>query len=98
VTFSRTTEDGYSYRVNVNVALGKPTIDPTQADPDTTDIVLPITLEDGTLTNTTPGGHDMSTDVTETVYRHVIVPKIRGGATVMDDVFNNDQGDPDDGN
>jgi hypothetical protein len=23
----------------------------------------------------------------ETVYRHVIVPAIRGGATVMDDVF-----------
>ena len=28
-----------------------------------------------------------STHVTETVYRHVIVPAIRGGATVMDDVF-----------
>jgi hypothetical protein len=63
VTFSRTTEDGYSYHVDVSVALGKPTIDPTQADPGTTDIVLPITLEGGTLTNTTPGGHDMSTDV-----------------------------------
>jgi hypothetical protein len=25
--------------------------------------------------------------VTETVYRHVIVPAIRGGATVMDQVF-----------
>ena len=31
-------------------------------------------------------GHK-STQVTETVYRHVIVPEIRGGATVMDDVF-----------
>jgi len=31
-------------------------------------------------------GHK-STRVTETVYRHVIVPAIRGGATVMDDVF-----------
>jgi hypothetical protein len=31
-------------------------------------------------------GHK-STHVTETVYRHVIVPKIRGGATVMDSVF-----------
>ena len=31
-------------------------------------------------------GHK-STHVTETVYRHVIVPEIRGGATVMDDVF-----------
>jgi len=31
-------------------------------------------------------GHK-STHVTETVYRHVIVPAIRGGATVMDDVF-----------
>jgi hypothetical protein len=31
-------------------------------------------------------GHK-STHVTETVYRHVIVPKIRGGASVMDDVF-----------
>ena len=31
-------------------------------------------------------GHK-STQVTETVYRHVIVPAIRGGATVMDDVF-----------
>jgi len=28
-----------------------------------------------------------STHVTETVYRHVIVPAIRGGATIMDDVF-----------
>jgi hypothetical protein len=28
-----------------------------------------------------------STHVTETVYRRVIVPAIRGGATVMDDVF-----------
>jgi integrase len=28
-----------------------------------------------------------STHVTETVYRHVIVPTIRGGATVMDSVF-----------
>jgi integrase len=36
-------------------------------------------------------GHK-STHVTETVYRHVIVPQIRGGATVMDDVF----GDSDD--
>jgi len=32
-------------------------------------------------------GHK-STHVTETVYRHVIVPAIRGGATVMDDIFN----------
>ena len=31
-------------------------------------------------------GHE-STHVTETVYRHVIVPTIRGGATVMDDIF-----------
>ncbi len=31
-------------------------------------------------------GH-RSTHVTETVYRHVIVPAIRGGATVMDGVF-----------
>ena len=31
-------------------------------------------------------GHK-STHVTETVYRHVIVAAIRGGATVMDDVF-----------
>src|SRR6516162_9777853 len=31
-------------------------------------------------------GHK-STHVTETVYRHVIVPEIRGGATVMDGVF-----------
>ena len=30
-------------------------------------------------------GHK-STHVTETVYRHVIAPAIRGGATVMDDV------------
>jgi hypothetical protein len=28
-----------------------------------------------------------STHVTETVYRHVIVPKIRGGVAIMDDVF-----------
>ena len=31
-------------------------------------------------------GHK-SAQVTETVYRHVIVPAIRGGAIVMDDVF-----------
>jgi integrase len=31
-------------------------------------------------------GHK-STHVTETVYRHVIVPTIRGGAAIMDDVF-----------
>jgi len=40
-------------------------------------------------------GHK-STHVTETVYRHVIVPAIRGGATVMDDVFGDD--DPDESN
>jgi hypothetical protein len=40
-------------------------------------------------------GHK-STHVTETVYRHVIVPAIRGGATVMDDVFG-DAGDADNG-
>jgi len=34
-------------------------------------------------------GHK-STHVTETVYRHVIVPAIRGGATVMDNVFKAD--------
>ncbi len=34
-------------------------------------------------------GHK-STHVTETVYRHVIVPTIRGGATVMDTVFGGD--------
>jgi integrase len=39
-------------------------------------------------------GHK-STHVTETVYRHVIVPAIRGGATVMDQVFG-DAGDGDD--
>jgi integrase len=39
-------------------------------------------------------GHK-STHVTETVYRHVIVPAIRGGATVMDTVFGDD---PEDGN
>ena len=37
-------------------------------------------------------GHK-STHVTETVYRHVIVPAIRGGATVMDQIF----GEADDG-
>jgi hypothetical protein len=34
-------------------------------------------------------GHK-STHVTETVYRHVIVPAIRGGASVMDTVFEDD--------
>jgi hypothetical protein len=33
-----------------------------------------------------PVGHK-STHVTKTVYRHVIVPEIRSGATVMDNVF-----------
>jgi integrase len=31
-------------------------------------------------------GH-RSTHVTETVYRHVIVPAVSGGATVMDEIF-----------
>ncbi len=39
-------------------------------------------------------GHK-STHVTETVYRHVIVPAIRGGATVMDSVFGNQDDDRD---
>jgi hypothetical protein len=30
---------------------------------------------------------------TETVYRHVIVPAIKGGATVTDDVFDDDDRD-----
>jgi len=30
------------------------------------------------------------THVTETVYRHVIVPAIQGGATVLDSVFDGD--------
>jgi integrase len=37
-------------------------------------------------------GHK-STHVTETVYRHVIVPTIRGGASVMDTVFEDDSED-----
>ena len=37
-------------------------------------------------------GHK-STHVTETVYRHVIRPTIRGGATVMDHVFDDDGDD-----
>jgi integrase len=36
-------------------------------------------------------GHK-STNVTETVYRHVIVPAIRGGATVMDEIFGSEDG------
>jgi integrase len=35
-------------------------------------------------------GHK-STRVTETVYRHVIVPAIRGGATVMDSIFKDEE-------
>jgi integrase len=34
-------------------------------------------------------GHK-STHIAETVYRHVIVPAIRGGANVMDTVFGDD--------
>jgi len=41
-------------------------------------------------------GHK-STNVTETVYRHVIVPAIRGGATVMDQVFGEAADDDGDG-
>jgi hypothetical protein len=39
-------------------------------------------------------GHK-STHVTRTVYRHVIVPAIRGGATVMDGGFYDDEDDTD---
>ncbi|MGA9831430.1 MAG: hypothetical protein WBQ71_09945 [Trebonia sp.] len=42
-------------------------------------------------------GHK-STHVTETVYRRVIVPAIRRGATVMDGVFYDDEDDPDEAN
>jgi len=41
-------------------------------------------------------GHK-STHVTETVYRHVIVPEIRGGATVMDGIFDDEGDDTDEG-
>jgi len=41
-------------------------------------------------------GHK-STHVTETVYRHVIVPAIRGGATVLDNVFGDPTHDPGNG-
>jgi hypothetical protein len=34
-------------------------------------------------------GHKF-THVTETVYRHVIVPAIQGGATVLDSIFDGD--------
>jgi hypothetical protein len=37
-------------------------------------------------------GHK-STHVTETVYRHVIAPQIRGGASIMDDVFGDEDDD-----
>jgi hypothetical protein len=39
-------------------------------------------------------GHK-STHVTETVYRHVIVPAIQGGETVMDSVFDDEDDDGD---
>ena len=39
-------------------------------------------------------GHK-STHVLETVYRHVIVPEIRRRASLMDDVFNDDEDVPD---
>ena len=42
-------------------------------------------------------GHK-STHVIETVYRHVIVPRSAGGATVMDGVFYDDEVGPDEGN
>ena len=42
-------------------------------------------------------GHK-STHVTETVYRHVIVPAIRGGATVMDGAFDDDEDGTDESN
>jgi integrase len=41
-------------------------------------------------------GHK-STHVTETVYRHVIVPAIRGGATVMDRIFSAEDEDDEPG-
>jgi hypothetical protein len=45
------------------------------------------------ILSTVTVGHK-STHVTETVYRHVIVPAIRSGANVMDTVFGDD---PEDG-
>jgi hypothetical protein len=63
VTLKRTTPDGYSYTVHVSVALGQPTLDTADAAPCTTDVVVPLTLLSGTLTNTTAGGHDMTTEL-----------------------------------
>jgi hypothetical protein len=63
VTLNRTTGDSYSYQISVKVELGTPTQDPTEVSPGQMDIVLPITLLSGTLTNTTPGGHDLSSDI-----------------------------------
>ncbi len=34
--------------------------------------------------------------VTETVYRHVVVPAVRGGATVMDEIFGTENAAPGD--
>jgi len=48
-------------------------------------MILPGTRPDPAHQDTV--GHK-STHVIETVYRHVIVPEIRGGATVMDHVVN----------
>jgi len=63
VTLNRTTDDGYSYQIAVAVELGTPIQDPTETSPDEMDIVLPITLLNGTLTNTTPGGHDLPSSI-----------------------------------
>ena len=40
---------------------------------------------------------DVAVDL-HSLFQHVIVPAIRGGATVMDDVFSDDEDDTDEGN
>ena len=42
-------------------------------------------------------GHK-SNHVTGTVHRHAVVPEIRGGATIMDDAFSDDEDDPGESN
>jgi hypothetical protein len=63
LTFTQTTGGDYSYIVEVYASLGKPTLDAAEATPGTTNIVVPIILQKGTLTNATVGGANMSTAV-----------------------------------
>jgi hypothetical protein len=62
ITLTQDDGNGVSYRIDMDVTLGTPALDSADANPGTTDISIPMTLDSGTLTNTSSGGLEDSPD------------------------------------